>query len=63
MASVEKMLDREECDVKQYTLSSSVLIGSLNCVRAEPPLRAVLLIDLLGKGLTPRHSIGDRGSC
>ena len=32
----------EELDVKQYTLSSSVLIGTLNCVCAKPPLRAVL---------------------
>ena len=59
MASVEKVLDHGKCDVKQYTLYSSVLIGSLNCVRAKPPLRAVLLINLLGKALTPRHSIGE----
>ena len=36
--------------------SSSVLIGSLNCVRAKPPLRAVLKIKLLGKGLTQEVS-------
>ena len=41
-----------ERDVKQYTLSSSVSIGFLNCLRAKPPLRAVLKIKLLGKGLT-----------
>ena len=42
MASVEKVLDHGGMDVRQYTLSSSVLIGSLNCVREKPPLRAVL---------------------
>ena len=46
--------------MKQYTLSSSVSTGSLNCERAKPPPRAVLYINLLGKGLTPRLSIGDR---
>ena len=51
-----------ECDVKQYTLSSSVLIGSLNCVRAKSPLIAILKIKLLGEGLTQEIS-GDRGSC
>ena len=48
-----------QCDVKQYTLSSSLLIGSLNRVRAKPPLRAVLKIKLLGKGLTQEIS-GER---
>ena len=43
--------------LQQYTLSSSVLIGSLSCVRAKPPLRAVLKI-----GLT-RESREDRDSC
>ena len=42
--------------LKQYTLSSSILIGSLNCVRAKRPLRAVLKIKLLRKGLTQESS-------
>ena len=63
MASVEKVQVNGESDIKQYTLSSSVLIGSLNCVRAKPPLRTVPRINLLGKGLTPRLMIGNRGSC
>ena len=61
MAGVEKVQIMGECDVKQYTHLSFVLIGSFNCVRVKPPLRAVLQINLLGKGLTPRHSTGDEG--
>ena len=49
--------------MKQYTLSSFVSNGSLNCERAKLPPRAVLYINLLGKGLTPRLSIGDKSSC
>ena len=47
-------------DVKQYHCHSSVLIASMYCGRSKPPLRAVLLINLLGKALTPRLSMGDR---
>ena len=49
-------------DVKQYHCHSFLLIGSWNCGLAKPPLRAVLLINLLGKGFTPRLNMGDRGS-
>ena len=46
-------------DVKQYHRHSSLLTGSWKCGRAKPPLRAVLLINLLGKGLIPRLSMSD----
>ena len=50
------------CGVKQYYCNSFGLIGSFNCGRVKPPLGGVLLIDPLGKGLTPMPSMGDRGS-
>ena len=37
------------------------MIGSFHCRRAKPPLGAVLIINLLGKGLTPRACMGDVG--
>ena len=46
------------CSVKQYSSNSFVLIGSFNWACE----RGALLIDLHGKGLTPRPSMADRGS-
>ena len=39
-----------------YCVTSHETHGSLNCVRAKPPLRVVLKIKLLGKGLTQEIS-------
>ena len=39
-----------------------VLIGSSHRRRAKSPLGTVLIINLLGKGLTPRACMGDGGS-
>ena len=39
-----------------------VVIGSSHRRRAKSPLGTVLIINLLGKGLTPRACMGDGGS-
>ena len=39
-----------------------VVIGSSHRQRAKSPLGTVLIINLLGKGLTPRVCMGDGGS-
>ena len=39
-----------------------VVIGSYHRRRAKSPLGTVLIINLLGKGLTPRACMGDGGS-
>ena len=39
-----------------------VVIGSSHRPRAESPLGTVLIINLLGKGLTPKACMGDGGS-
>ena len=39
-----------------------VVIGSFHRRRAKSPLGTVLIINLLGKGLTPRGCMGDGGS-
>ena len=41
---------------------NSTFIGSSHCRRAKSPLENVLIINLLGKGLTPRACMGDGGS-
>ena len=38
------------------------MIGSSHCRRAKSPLGTVLILNLLGKGLTLRACMGDRGS-
>ena len=38
-----------------------VVIGSSHRRRAKPPVGTVLIINLLGKGLTPRACMGDGG--
>ena len=40
-------------------ISSLSVIGSSHCGRAKSPLGTVLIINLLGKGLTPRACMGD----
>ena len=39
-----------------------VVIGASHRRRAKSPLGTVLIINLLGKGLTPRACMGDGGS-
>ena len=39
-----------------------VVIGSSHRRRGKSPLGTVLIINLLGKGLTPRACMGDGGS-
>ena len=62
------MLGSHECaccllfDVRQYHCHFSILIGSFLYQRAKLPQRTVLFINLLGKGLTLRACMGDRGS-
>ena len=50
------------CNVKQYYCDCFVLIACFNCGRVKSRLGGVLLIHLFGKGLTPRPSMGDKGS-
>ena len=39
----------------KYNSHFVVVIGSSHCRRAKSPLGTVLIINLLGKGLTPRE--------
>ena len=49
-------------DEVQQQCHFAVVIGSSHRRRAKSPLGTVLIINLLGKGLTPRACMGDGGS-
>ena len=49
-------------DKVQKQCHSVVVIGSSYRRRAKSPLGTVLIMNLLGKGLTPRACMGDGGS-
>ena len=49
-------------DEVQWHCHFVAVIGSFHCLGAKSPLGAVLIINLLGKGLTPRACMGDGGS-
>ena len=50
------------CNALAACCHFSIFIGSFLYQRAKPSQGIVLLIDLLGKGLTPRACTGDAGS-
>ena len=61
----KKQTARSLASVSQYGVRTNVLLPpSLRkwSKRSKGPLRPVLKINLLGKELTPRRSMGDRGS-
>ena len=61
-------LESHECaccllfDGRQYYCHFSIFIGSFFYQRTKPPQGTVLFINLLGKGLTSRACMRDRGS-